>query len=149
MVLRIAPHWKEALKIKVKKDVTLENATIEFIDNFKKEYNCRSFSSSIDTIIRDYQNVQSGFVENLSEIILEQINKKYGELFKRARIGINSADFNSQILIELLNTLIINLEINETYLTSKIKSEALIKSEESIKERIAYLKQLKDHKKHN
>lgn len=149
MVLRIAPYWKEVLKIKVKKDVTLENGTIEFIENFRKEYNCRSFSSSIDMIIKEYQNVQSGFVENLSSTILDQINNKYGELFKRTRIGINSADFNSQILIELLNTLIIGLEIDETYLTSQIKSDALIKSEESIKERIAYLKQLKDNKKHN
>lgn len=137
------------LKIKIKKDVTLEKATIDFIENFKKEHNCRSFSCSIDMIAKEFQDVQSGFIENFSNIVLEEINNKYGELFKRIRIGINSADFNSQILIELLNTLIINLEINETYLTSQIKSDPLIKSEESIKERIAYLKQLKDHKKHN
>lgn len=88
-------------------------------------------------------------MQKCTSTILDQINNKYGELFKRTRIGINSADFNSQILIELLNTLIIGLEIDETYLTSQIKSDALIKSEESIKERIAYLKQLKDNKKHN
>lgn len=133
--------------MKEKKDLTLEKETVNFALQYKSEHGLRSISSAIDEIVSKYREQQNGFVDEVGKKTLEEIKKEYDEKINKISFAAKSAGFNSQVIIELLNTMIISMQIESTYLTSDIASNVLDSAQKAITERIAYYKQLKENNK--
>lgn len=134
--------------MKIKKDLTLSESTIDFVSQYKIEHGSRYFSSAIDEIILDYQKHQNGFTDELTKKILEEVKKEYDPIINKIRFSAKTADFNSQVIIELLNTIIISMQLEQTYLTTDVTSNALLNAIQSITDRIAYYNELKENNKH-
>lgn len=129
---------------KVKLDITISQGTREYIDYVKKEHNLRSLSQAVDYIVQ--QERKNDNVDVLADRILEKLKDKYENMFTRIRLGVNTADKNSQIMIEILNSMIYSLGVNQCYDTDIIKTDVVRDSENIIKNRIAHYKQIKDSK---
>lgn len=132
---------------KVKKDITMSKDNYEYVVKYQSEKKLRSFSAALDEIVRDHKEGSGENIQNIAVAVIEKYEKKYSNLLNRLRVGVNSSDFNSQVLIELFNTLILNLDITTGYPTAEVKADPLRMSEAEVKKRIAYLKQVKDDKK--
>lgn len=129
---------------KVKLDITISQSTREYIDYVKKEHNLRSLSQAVDYIVQKER--ENDNVDVLADRILEKLKDKYENMFTRIRLGVNTADKNSQIMIEILNSMIYSLGVNQCYDTDIIKTDVVRDSENIIKNRIAHYKQIKDSK---
>ena len=110
---------------KVKLDITISQSTREYIDYVKKEHNLRSLSQAVDYIVQ--QERKNDNVDVLADRILEKLKDKYENMFTRIRLGVNTADKNSQIMIEILNSMIYSLGVNQCYDTDIIKTDVVRK----------------------
>lgn len=128
---------------KIKKDCTLTPGNVEYVCAIKKERNCGSFSEALDLIIKEHQEAEPQ-EELIANKVMEKLNSEHFEMLGRLRRNINAADYNSQVILEVLNTLIISLEIPQAYSIKEIKAKALTTAEDEVKKKIAYLKQVKD-----
>lgn len=82
----------------------------------------------------------------MSVLIQEEYKRNFETELKRIRLGTNSTDRNTQILIELLQGFMIMKNINRIPLTKDYKAQFLKDAEQLVKERITHLKQKKDSK---
>ena len=56
------------------------------------------------------------------------------------------ADRRTEVIVEILNSIVYHLEAEESYSTEIMKSAIVADSEKTVKRRIARLKQVKDNK---
>lgn len=131
---------------KQKKDCTLHSDNIEYVLRYQEATGEKYFSSTLDRIIREHQELSGGQEQKLAESVIQLFSQKYDNLFTRLRLATNATDFNTQVIIEVLNSLLLNLDVNQAYQSSKVKSEVIKTGETEVKARIAYMKQLKDNK---
>lgn len=131
---------------KMKKECTLHSHNIEYVLRYQEGCGDRSFSAALDRIIQEHQELSCGRDEKLAELVVQMFSQKYENLFTRLRLATNATDFNTQLVIEVLNSLLLNLDINQPYQSSKVKSDVIKSSEAEIKARIAHMKQIKDNK---
>ena len=94
---------------KVRLNITIDQSTKEYIDKVKKEKNLRSQSQAIDYIIM--QERENDNVDVLADCIVDKIKDRYENMFTRIRLGATTADRNSQVMIEILNSMIYALNI--------------------------------------
>ena len=67
-------------------------------------------------------------------------------MFTRLRLGVTTADKNSQVMLEILNSIILNLSMDKMYDTDILESNIVKESKDTVKNRIEKYKQLKDNK---
>ena len=132
---------------KVRLNITIDQSTKEYIDKVKKEKNLRSQSRAIDYIIM--QERENDNVDVLADCIVDKIKDRYENMFTRIRLGATTADRNSQVMIEILNSMIYALNITQCYNTDYLKTDVVRESQDIIKNRIEYYKQIKDSKLKN
>lgn len=128
---------------KKNRTVTLDDETWKLLNRIQKENNLRSNSAAIEYVVSKEMNNGN---EQLADKIIEKFDEKYNNLFTRIRLGSNGAEKNSQVLIEILNSMIVNLSLSDYFSTDTLESNIVIESKENVKERIARLKQIKDNK---
>lgn len=131
---------------KLKRECTLHSDNVDYVLRYQEETGEKYFSSTLDRIIREHQELSSGQEEKLAQSIMQLFSQKYENLFTRLRLATNAADFNTQVIIEVLNSLMLNLDVSQAYQSSQVKSDVIKAGETEVKARIAYMKQLKDNK---
>lgn len=134
--------------MKVRKECTLYNENLEYVKKIKEDRNVSSFSAALDIIISEHKKNNGEQINALADIVVARITEKYENLFTRMRLGVNTADRNSQVMLEILNSLIWHLEAENFYPTDKMEAEIVKESIEHVKKKIEYYKQLKDNKKY-
>ena len=82
----------------------------------------------------------------VAEKLLTKIEEKYKNMFTRLRLGVTTADKNSQVMLEILNSIILNLSMDKMYDTDILESNIVKESKDTVKNRIEKYKQLKDNK---
>lgn len=135
--------------MKIKKNLSLTQKTIDFATKYQNNNSCKSISAAIDEIVCQYEKREEDFTEELAKVILDKFDLKYKDYAKKIRLGINSSDFNTQVLIELINSMLVNMQISEIYLTNDVNSDSVIQAKNLVKNRIARLKQISDNKKYS
>lgn len=130
---------------KTRVNLTISEQSKNYIEDYKKKNNYRSISEALDSIIKHSMNTDN--VDLIADRILRKIEDKYDNLFTRLRLAGNSADINSQVIVEILNSMIINMNMKKSFMTDTVESQVVADSKKQIKNRIAYYKQLKDNKK--
>ena len=91
-------------------NITLEDETITFLDKIKKEKKFTSRSQAIDYIVSNYQNLGNN---EFADLVAKKIAAEYENLFTRMRLGINTADRNSQVILEILNSIVFSLGVDK------------------------------------
>ena len=82
----------------------------------------------------------------VAEKLLTKIEEKYKNMFTRLRLGVTTADKNSHVMLEILNSIILNLSMDKMYDTDILESNIVKESKDTVKNRIEKYKQLKDNK---
>ena len=124
------------MKKEIRKHFSLSEEAIQKINEIKEKNQLSSESKTIEFIVNKFNN------NDLIQDFLNAFDEKYGNLFTRMRLGVNSADKHNQIIIELLNTLFFVKGINELQSTEKIKVIPLKAAESVVTERITRFREI-------
>ena len=82
-----------------------------------------------------------------ADLVAKKIAAEYENLFTRMRLGINTADRNSQVILEILNSIVFSLGVEKAFDTEVMQTDVVRDSKQIVKDRIARYKELKDNKK--
>ena len=89
---------------KEKKELTLYKDNIEYVKKIKAEQGLRSLSAAVDYIIMQHKKMTDEQTDIVAEKLLTKIEEKYKNMFTRLRLGVTTADKNSQVMLEILNS---------------------------------------------
>ena len=131
---------------KEKKELTLYKDNIEYVKKIKAEQGLRSLSAAVDYIIMQHKKMTDEQTDIVAEKLLTKIEEKYKNMFTGLRLGVTTADKNSQVMLEILNSIILNLSMDKMYDTDILESNIVKESKDTVKNRIEKYKQLKDNK---
>ena len=119
----------------------LNDETLTYIDDYAKKINLTK-TATLEKIISDHRSLEpdASNIKLASDIttgVLEGLSK----ILTRIRLGVNNADRNSDVIIELLNSLFIfdNIPFISTDIS---QADAVVGAMDLIKERIARLRQI-------
>lgn len=137
-------------QIKERKHYYLSQKSISYINDLKKENNDRNNSVTLERIINEHKNeihlTQKDTINLISEEIF-LITKKYlGEEIKKIKLGINRIDFDTKVMLEVINGLLILKNIDELPLTKELESNVLLKAKKSTKDNMINSKYKNDGK---
>lgn len=102
----------------------------------------------MEKALYDYLNHErEESIQKITDDVLAGIDKKYGNLFTRLRLGTRTAEQNSTVLLDLANTMLLLKGIDEYAFTAVSESESpmITKSKDGIKKMIEINKQKKDN----
>lgn len=124
-------------EIKNRKHFTISNEANEYIKQVRSERKIRSESEALEHIVKEHKEKSDTTTELMIKIIASEVAKELkGELTKIIK-GINSADRNTQIVMEMLNGLFIKNSVGEILVSSVVKSEGLEMAEEAVRKKIS------------
>lgn len=125
-----------------KKALYLSEKDIELLQSIKKENNFKSDGQTVSYLLKKYTNKTN----ELAVSIREELEKNYLPK-ERIRWGVKTAEENSILILDALNSLLWNLKINQSYRFEDIPHSVLKESQEEMKRKIAYFKQKSDERK--
>lgn len=123
---------------KIKRNFSIEKNTFNYLNDIQKENaNINSMSSAIDFIAMEHKSKSDTTIEQMIKIIASEVAKELkGELSKIIK-GINSADRNTQIVMEMLNGFFIKNNVGFIATSDVFKAEGLELAEEAVRKRIS------------
>lgn len=129
------------------KSYKLEENVLQIIQQVKEEQKMSTETETLEYIVRQYNEWNEKKMGMIADMFLERVEEKYKNMFTRLRLGTTAADKNTQVLLELMNS-IIAYKFPKDVLqpTSTFKTLMLGQAEDEVKGKIAYYKQLKDNK---
>lgn len=130
------------------KTYRLQVSTIKQIEEYAQKNKINHTQAVSDMIDAAYK-MQIESEDIIVKKVLDAFENKYKNLFTRIRLGVRTADLNSQITLEVLNTILANMNIQQkdVVTTEKFTNPALKDSKELIKIRLENIKQKKDYQK--
>lgn len=124
---------------KRKTTIALTPDVDEIIKNVMRE-NQLNFTEALHIIVRKYQNDTSNSVaKEVAELLKNDLT--------RIRLGTNNADKNSQILLEMINTMLFHIHYVEFVSTDEDPQDGFLKSKEHVRKRIHAFKTKTDSAK--
>lgn len=102
---------------------------------------------ALEIVLREHRSQADGFCEALSEKLLDEFDKRYGNQLTHVRLSTNYTDRNTQVLLEMFNTMLYSFKLTAPVTSSKAKNPIWTESEKDVSLRIARYKQLNDEKK--
>lgn len=126
----------------------LKLETVKYIEDYRDKNNFNSLAKTMELIIDEHRAMAMNQEEAVANRVMELFEKKYGNSLTRIRLATRTADINSQVIIEILNSVLYAGSLTASFVpTDVMKNELIEKSEDKVKAKIAYYKQLKDNKK--
>ncbi len=124
----------------MEKHINISGEAETILKKVQEEHHLSSINKTIEYILLDYDKNQ-----NIAQTVSEQISKDLYKILTRIRLGTNAADINSQIMLEMLNSIV--YQFNVKPMTSEFGETTTLKvCRTYIKEKIAAFKQRKDWK---
>jgi hypothetical protein len=124
---------------KTRKNLYIEADTVHYLEVYAKEKSI-SVGKALDSIVtehaREKERTTHFIVDTIVKRVTESIHNEIKNDLTRIRLGTNTADKNSQILIELLNTLLIEQNLETCISTEEFKGFVLRQAEEIVTDRI-------------
>lgn len=132
--------------INVVKKYVLDQECIDTISKVKVDKEFKNDSATLRYIIQEYQKNEQQKENDAALIsgLLESYNQKYYALFERLRWASQTAEMNTTILLDAINTILIKDDVRESILREAIQAPVIADSQNAYKEKIAYFKQQKD-----
>ncbi|PGP65369.1 hypothetical protein [Bacillus nitratireducens] len=130
--------------------ITLDEETDTYIKDYMEEHNIRYNGEAIVRICREHQASKSSewSLNYISEIVSKNLHDVLKSELTKIRLGANSADRNTQVLIELMNGYFFanDLDLESIITTDKIEVGGVKMAKEVVAERISHARQKRiDH----
>ena len=129
----------------IEKKFLLDQSHLDYLKHFQNLRNLSSTNQAIRTIIEQHQLYFSQTEGSVGKIIAAVLEEKYSEFLRSIRVSTQSTERNSQIMLELFNTLFINQFTNITHatLTSFYESEPITEARKAVQENLEAERQRK------
>ncbi len=135
------------MSIKKQTAFRLDQETIEYLNKYKTENKLSSLTRALEVIISEHMAASMNKEDLIAKKVIDLFESKYGNAVTRIRLATRTSDINSQVILEILNSVLYSANFSSSFVSTDImKNEIIEKSEEKVKARIAYYKQLKDNK---
>ena len=122
---------------KQNKHFYIDKYLLDYLKEVKENNNLSSMNQAINLVLKEHKEKSDTTTEQMIKIIANEVAKELkGELTKIIK-GINSADRNTQIVMEMLNGLFIKSNVGYINTSDIVKAEGLELAEESVKKRIS------------
>ncbi|TKI27577.1 hypothetical protein [Bacillus mycoides] len=130
--------------------ITLDEETDTYIKDYMEEHNIRYNGEAIVRICREHQTSKNTewSLNYISEIVSKNLHEILKNELTKIRLGANSADRNTQVLIELMNGYFFanDLDLESIITTDKIEVGGVKIAKEVVAERISNARQKRlDH----
>ncbi len=128
--------------------ITLDEETDTYIKHYMEEHNIRYNGEAIVRICREHQASKTSewSLNYISEVVSKNLHDVLKSELTKIRLGANSADRNTQILIELLNGYFFLESIDSLITTDKQEMGSVKIAKEVVAERISNARQKRlDH----
>lgn len=106
---------------KIRKDLALSPESIQYLNEYVEQHPELRISGAVDRIIEEHKK------------LTESALKKQEISTKVLAVKLNEAIWNSRVLVEMMNSLVVSLKLDKDYTTDFFKSNVLIKSEEAVR----------------
>ncbi|MBJ7950422.1 hypothetical protein, partial [Bacillus cereus group sp. N24] len=123
--------------------ITLDEETDTYIKDYMEEHNIRYNGEAIVRICREHQASKNTewSLNYISEIVSKNLHDVLKSELTKIRLGANSADRNTQILIELLNGYFFLEGVDSLITTDKQEMGSVKIAKEVVAERISHARQ--------
>ena len=124
----------------------VRNINYEYLEDYQINNDYNTIGEAVDAIIAEHRELSKNnwSLNYITNVVTSQVSKGVQEEVKKAMLGINQADRNTQILIELVQGFMQHYEV-EGIITTEVHSPIFMKEvERLVKERITKQKQKKD-----
>lgn len=129
---------------RIRKNYRLNEETVAYILKVSKEQNI-SQERAVDLIVKEHRKANKTSVMLVAEAIGDYLRKD----LVRIRLGTNTADRNTQVLLEMMNHIFIANDYKGCVTTSQFKADGLRDAEKEVKERIEHFRMLKLEKENH
>ncbi|MED4759943.1 hypothetical protein ABET11_22385 [Priestia megaterium] len=128
---------------KYRHKVTVDEETEAYIQEYMREHKLRFASEAIIDICEKYRKVQEQqwSLKYISEVVSNSLHDVIKEELTRIRLGTNSADKNTQILIEYMNGLFFHHGFDGLMTTELQELDSTKVAKETVEKRIANQRQ--------
>ncbi|PFV26012.1 hypothetical protein [Bacillus thuringiensis] len=132
----------------IRRQVTMDQATEDYINDYMEEHGIRYTGEAMGRICKEHEAAKN--TEWSLNYVTEVVSKNLHDVLKseltKIRLGANSADRNTQILIELLNGYFFLEGVDSLITTDKQEMESVKIAKEVVAERISNARQKRlDH----
>ncbi|MEH7537295.1 hypothetical protein COI51_30340 [Bacillus toyonensis] len=132
----------------IRRQVTMDQETEDYINDYMEEHGIRYTGEAMGRICKEHEAAKN--TEWSLNYVTEVVSKNLHDVLKseltKIRLGANSADRNTQILIELLNGYFFLEGIDSLITTDKQEMGSVKIAKEVVAERISHARQKRiDH----
>lgn len=126
----------------------LNEDTLQYLMDYKESNQLSSMTKALELIVQEHKASSMRQTDAIANRVVEIIENKYGNAFTRVRLAARTADINSQIMLEILNSFLHSSSSRISFIsTDTLKHEILENAQDKVKAKIAYYKQKNDDKK--
>ena len=115
----------------------IDKEFLDYLCEIKKTNNLSSMNQAINLVLKEHKEKSDTTTEQMIKIIASEVAKALKSDLVKVIKGINSADRNTQIVMEMLNGLFIKKNVGYINTSDVVKSEGLELAEEAVKKRIS------------
>lgn len=112
------------MEVKKQTAFRLSNESKNYIMEVAKEKSL-NLTQALELIINDHREYNNDYMGTLSDNIIRKFDDKYKDTLTHIQFGCNSADKNTQIIIEILNSICIDSGLQEGISTDTLKSSVI------------------------
>jgi hypothetical protein len=125
--------------------ISFDENTYDYIQDYMEQNNIRHTGDAIAKICKEHQkkNEQSFSLNYISEVVSQNLHQVLKSELNKIRLGANSADKNTQILIELMNGLYFHQGVKDIITTGVIEQDGVKTAREFVEEKIKEKRQKK------
>ncbi|MGN4838160.1 hypothetical protein ACW4EZ_30760 (plasmid) [Bacillus toyonensis] len=132
----------------IRRQVTMDQATEDYINDYMEEHGIRYTGEAMGRICKEHEAAKK--TEWSLNYVTEVVSKNLHDVLKseltKIRLGANSADRNTQVLIELLNGYFFLEGVDSLITTDKQEMGSVKIAKEVVAERISHARQKRiDH----
>lgn len=98
-------------------------------------------------ILNEYQKYQN--IENIFRKVLKEQEQEHKNFTERIRWATRVAEQNSIVLLDAVNTILVNNNVEDLIPVDTYESPVITKSKNIMKQKIAHFKQQKDYRERN
>ena len=125
--------------------ILLEQSHLDYLEHFRRSHKLISGNEAIRCILDQHQLYFSQTEGSVGQIISAVFEEKYSEFLHCIRAFTQSTERNSQIMLEIFNTLFISqfTNISHATLTSLYESEPIAEARKAVQENLEAQRQRK------
>ncbi len=132
----------------IRRQVTMDQATEDYIKDYMEEHGIRYTGEAMGRICKEHEAAKSTewSLNYITEVVSNNLHDVLKSELTKIRLGTNSADRNTQVLIELLNGYFFLESVDSIITTDKQEMGSVKIAKEVVAERISHARQKRiDH----